>query len=324
MAEEVYDLVIIGAGPAGLTASIYAQRAKLNTLVLERLSPGGQILLSEKIENYPGFPQPISTQRLIEQMQEQAENLGTRLELEEVSKIGVENEEKVIYTSSGKEYRALSVIIASGAEASKLGVEGEEKFIGHGVSYCATCDGPFFRDKEIATVGGGNAAVEEALYLTRFAKKVYLVHRRRRLRAERILQERALKNPKIEIIWKSTVERIYGKNYVEGIKLKNLPTGKIKDLPCQGVFIFVGLRPNTYFLSDLVELDERGFVKTDENMQTSVEGIFACGDVRKNMAKQVVIACGEGAQAALMAGKYVDKLKGIEYRDLSPGDRLAM
>jgi len=314
MIDKLYELVIIGAGPAGLTASIYAQRAKIDTLVLEKLSPGGQILLSERIENYPGFSEAISPQRLMEEMRKQAENLGMRLSLEEVSKIEVKDREKIIYTSSGKKYRTLSIIVASGAETSKLEVEGEKEFTGRGVSYCATCDAPFFKNKEVTVVGGGNAAVEEALYLTRFVKKVYLVHRRGMLRAEKILQERAFKNPKIRMVWKSVINQIYGKNYVEGVKLKNLETGKIEDLSCQGIFISVGLKPNTEFLQGLVKLDENGFVRTDENMQASIEGIFACGDVRKNMAKQVVVACGEGAQAALVAGKYTDKLKGIEYK----------
>jgi len=311
--SELYDLLIVGAGPAGLTASIYAQRAGLNTLVLERLSPGGQILLSEKIENYPGFPRAIPTQRLMEQMQRQAENLGMKMVLEEATKIRVKNEEKIIYTSSGERYRTLSVIIATGCVTSKLGVEGEEEFTGRGVSYCATCDAPFFKDQDVVMVGGGNSAVEEALYLTKFAKKVYLVHRRGMLRAEKILQERVLKNSKIEVVWNSVISQIYGEKKVKGVKLRNLKTGKTKDLPCEGVFIFVGLKPNTEFLQGLLDLDEKGFIKTDENLQTNIEGIFACGDVRKNLLKQVVVACGEGAEAAFMAKRYLEKVKRVEY-----------
>jgi len=314
MMNEVYDLVIIGDGPAGLTASIYAQRGGLDTLVLERLSPGGQILLAEKIENYPGFSRAISTQRLMEQMQKQAENSGAKLVLEEASKIQVQDTEKLIYTSSGKKYRTLSVIIAAGCKPGKLGVEGEEEFIGHGVSYCAICDAPFFRDQEVVTVGGGNTAAEEALYLTKFVKKVHLVHRRRMFRAEKTLQERVLRNPRIEVIWDSVITQIYGEKKVEGVKLKDVKAGETRDFPCQGVFIFVGLEPNTEFLQGLLDLDKEGFIKTDGNLQTSIEGVFACGDVRKNLLKQVVVACGEGAEAAFMARRYVEKVKGIEYR----------
>jgi len=314
MTDEVYNLVIIGAGPAGLTASIYAQRGGLDTLVLERLSPGGQILLAEKIENYPGFPRAISTQRLMEQMQEQAENSGVKWVLDEASKIEVQDTEKLIYTSSGKKYRTLSVIIATGCKPGKLGVEGEEEFIGHGVSYCATCDAQFFRDQEVVTVGGGNTAAEEALYLTKFVKKVYLVHRRRMFRAEKTLQERVLRNPRIEVIWNSVITQIYGEKKVEGVKLKDVKTGETRDFPCQGVFIFAGLEPNTEFLQGVLDLDKEGFIKTDGNLQTSIKGVFACGDVRKNLLKQVIVACGEGAEAAFLARRYVEKVKGIEYR----------
>jgi len=313
MEEKIYDLIIIGAGPAGLTASIYAQRAGLNTLVLEKLSPGGQILFSEKIENYPGFSQPISPQKLMEEMQKQAENLGMRLEQGEVEKIGIENNKKIVYTKSGEKYNALSLIIASGCSQRKLGVQGEEKFIGRGVSYCATCDAPFFREKKVVVVGGSNTAAEEALYLTKFVDKVYLIHRRGMLRAEKILQERISKNPKIEIVWKSVIERIYGEKEVKGVKIKNVDTEEIKDLSCSGVFIFIGLEPNTHFLRNMVKLDEIGFVNTNNNLQTDKKGIFACGDVRKNTLKQVIVACGEGALAAYSAQKYINNIKGIEY-----------
>jgi len=313
MEEKIYDLIIIGAGPAGLTASIYAQRAGLNTLVLEKLSPGGQILFSEKIENYPGFSQPISPQKLMEEMQKQAENLGMRLEQGEVEKIGIENNKKIVYTESGEKYKALSLIIASGCNQRKLGVQGEEKFIGRGVSYCATCDAPFFKEKKVVVVGGSNTAAEEALYLTKFVDKVYLIHRRGMLRAEKILQERISKNPKIEIVWKSVIERIYGEKEVKGVKIKNVDTEEIKDLSCSGVFIFIGLEPNTHFLRNMVKLDEIGFVNTNNNLQTDKKGIFACGDVRKNTLKQVIVACGEGALAAYSAQKYINNIKGIEY-----------
>ena len=312
--NKVYDLIIIGAGPAGLTAAIYAQRARLNTVVLEKLTPGGQILLSEKIENYPGFPEVISAQKLMKQVQKQAENLGTKLNYEEARSIALEDEEKIIHTSGGKKYKTLAVIIATGAETRRLGIEREKEFIGRGISYCATCDAPFFRNQQVAVVGGGNMALQEALYLSKFAEKIYLVHRRGMLRGEKILQERITKNPKIEIIWRSVVDQIYGEEKVKGVKLKNLKTKKTHNLPCSGLFIFVGLKPNTEFVQNILELDEKGFIKTGENLESSRRGIFACGDVRKNLLKQVIVACGEGALATHMAEKYINEVKGIEYK----------
>ncbi len=312
--NKVYDLIIIGAGPAGLTAAIYAQRARLNTVVLEKLTPGGQILLSEKIENYPGFPEVISAQKLMKQVQKQAENLGTKLKHEEARSIALEDEEKIIHTSGGKKYKTLAVIIATGAETRRLGIEREKEFIGRGISYCATCDAPFFRNQQVAVVGGGNMALQEALYLSKFAEKIYLVHRRGMLRGEKILQERITKNPKIEIIWRSVVDQIYGGEKIKGVKLKNLKTKKTHNLPCSGLFISVGLKPNTEFVQNILELDEKGFIKTGENLESSRRGIFACGDVRKNLLKQVIVACGEGALATHMAEKYINEVKGIEYK----------
>ena len=314
MRKKTYDLVIIGAGPAGLTASIYAQRARLDAVVLERLVPGGQILLSERIENYPGVPLAISPKRLMEKMQRQAENLGMKLEQVETKGIELDEEKKIIHTLSDKKFPTLAVIIASGTEPSKLGAEGEATFVGRGVSYCATCDAPFFKNQEVMVVGGGNTALEEALHLVKFVSKVYLVHRRGMLRAEKILQERAFRNPKVEIIWRSVVTMIYGDSQVEGVELKNLETGKIKKVPCSGIFISAGLKPNTEFIRDLIKLDKKGFVKTRANLETNVPGIFACGDVRKNLLKQVVVACGEGALAAVSAEKYINKAKGVEYK----------
>jgi thioredoxin reductase (NADPH) len=314
MRKKTYDLVIIGAGPAGLTASIYAQRARLDTLVLERLVPGGQILLSQRIENYPGVSLPISSQKLMEKMHKQAENLGMKLEQAEAKGIELDEPKKIIHTLSDKKFSTLAVIIASGTEPSKLGAEGEATFVGSGVSYCATCDAPFFKDQEVIVVGGGNTALEETLHLVKFVSKIYLVHRRGMLKAEKILQERAFRNPKIEIIFRSVVTMIYGDSQVEGVKLKDLETGKIKKVPCSGVFISVGLKPNTEFVRSLIELDKKGFVKTRANLETNVPGIFACGDVRKNLLKQVVVACGEGALAAASAEKYINEVKGIEYK----------
>jgi len=312
--KEIYDLVIIGAGPAGMTAAIYAQRAQLKTLVLEKLSPGGQILLSAKIENYPGFSEAILAQKLVEQMQKQAENLGMNLKLEEVKNISQQDGKKIVHTFTGRQYEALAMIIATGTRPGRLGVKGEKKLTGQGVSYCAICDAPFFKNRIVAVVGGGSTALEEGLYLAKFASKVYLIHRRGMFRGEKILAKRVTENPKIEIVWNSIVEKICGEEEVEKIKIKNLKTEKISNLICSGVFIFVGLKPNTEFIKDFIELDNHGFIKTNERLETNIEGIFACGDVRNNLLKQIIVACGEGALANYMTETYVDKIKGIEYK----------
>jgi len=309
--ENSPQLIIIGAGPAGLTAAIYAGRAGFTPLIMEKLVPGGQIVLSDRIENFPGFSQQISTRDLMAEMQKQAEAVGMQLVQEEA--IGIEK--KVISTASGKVYRAPAVIIASGTRPKSLGIKGEKKFLGRGVSYCATCDAPFFKDETVAVIGGGNTAVEETLYLTRFARKVYLIHRRRMLRAEKILQKRALSHQKIDLILKSVISEIYGEESVEGIRLLNKETGETTQLNCKGVFMFVGLEPNTQFLPGQLKLNQQRFIKTGQNLETNIPGIFACGDVRENLLKQVVVACGEGALAGFMAGKYLDKLSGQEYLD---------
>lgn len=283
---ELYDLVIIGAGPAGLTAAIYAQRAQLKTLVLEKLSPGGQLLLSAKIENYPGFSEAIPAQKLVEQMQKQAENLGMNLKLEEVKNISQQDGKKIVRTFAERQYQALTIIIATGTRPGRLGVEGEEKLTGQGVSYCAICDAPFFKDKIVAVVGGGSTALEEGLYLAKFASKVYLIHRRGMFRGEKILAKRVTENPKIEIVWNSIVKEICGGEEVEKIKIKNLKTEKTSDLACSGIFVFTGSNPNTEFVKDFIELDNQGFIKTNERLEANIKGIFACGDVRNNLLKQ--------------------------------------
>ncbi len=311
---ELYELVIIGAGPAGLTAAIYAQRAQLKTLVLEKLSPGGQLLLSAKIENYPGFSEAIPAQKLVEQMQKQAENLGMNLKLEEVKNISQRDGKKIVHTFAERQYEALTIIVATGARPSRLGVEGEERLTGRGVSYCAVCDAPFFGNKTVAVVGGGSTALEESLYLAKFARKVYLIHRRGMFRGEKILGKRVTKNPKIEIVWNSIVEEIWGSEEVEKIKIRHLKKERTSDLICSGIFIFVGLKPNTEFVKDFMELDDQGFIRTDERLAANIKGIFACGDVRTNLLKQIIVACGEGALATYIAEAYVNKIKGIEYK----------
>jgi thioredoxin reductase (NADPH) len=301
----MHDLIIIGAGPAGLTAGLYAGRYRLNALILEKMVPGGQILWSEKIENFPGFPSGVYTQELVDRMKKQLEELQIPIENDEC--LQVVSDRGVSYTVKAQSnvFQAKSIIIASGARPKRLNVQGEEQFIGRGVSYCGTCDGPLFKNKEIAVIGGGNSAIEEALYLTTYASKVHVIHRRQGLRASGILEEKAQYNPKINFILDSVIEEIIGKNRVEGIRIKNVKTDASSQLPCEGVFIFVGIEPNTAFVKNLLNVDESGFIITQPDMGTAREGIFACGDCIKKSLYQVVNACGEGAVAADSAHKYL-------------------
>ena len=305
----MYDLIIIGAGPAGLTAGLYAGRYKLNTLILEKLSPGGQIIFSPTIENFPGFPVGIATDELIERFKKQVEDLGVEIRTDEVMDISPAHKaESLIYNIASKEasYQARSVIIASGAKPKPLGLVGEDKFIGRGVSYCGTCDGPLYKNKEIMVVGGGDRAIEEAIFLASYAKAVTLIHRRDELRASRILQDKARQNPKINFILNSVIEELIGKDKgLEGVKIKNLKTSAVNIAFCQGLFIFVGTNPNTAFIGRLLKRDESGFIITDEDMQASGKGIFACGDCRKKSLYQVVTACSDGAVAAASAHRYL-------------------
>jgi len=304
----MHDLIIIGSGPAGLTAGLYAGRYRLNTLIFEKMNIGGQITLSPTIENYPGFPGGISTHELIEKFKKQVDELEIPIEMQEILNIahGIK-QGRAIYTlgTSEKTYETKSLIIACGAQPKKLGVNGEEKFIGRGVSYCGTCDGPLFKGKEVLVIGGGDRALEEALFLSGYATKVTLIHRRQELRASKILIEKAKENSSISFILDTLIEEISGQNKVEGVKTRDVKTGKIKNLTCQGVFIFAGILPNTAFLKDHLALDASGFVITDENLKTSLHGVFACGDCRKKELYQVISACAEGAEAAFAAHKYL-------------------
>lgn len=299
----MYDLIIIGAGPAGLTAALYAGRSRLNTLVLERMLAGGRILLTETIENFPGFLS-VSTQELTSKMTEQIKQLDVKIESKEV--LDVDCKSKVVKTQKNN-YSAKSIIIATGAKPRKLGVPGEDKLTGKGVSYCATCDGPLFKDKTIAVVGGGNAVAEEALYLARFAKTVHVIHRRDALRASSILQEKLKENKKINFILNSLVGEVCGVNKVESVKIINKATKKEEVLSCDGVFVYIGYDPDTGFLKNKLNLDESGFIMTDENLATSEAGVFACGDCRRKSLYQVVTACADGAIAADSAYKYLSK-----------------
>ncbi len=304
----MHDLIIIGAGPAGLTAGLYAARGRLNTLLLERLAPGGQILTTDWVENYPGFPDGISGFELVEKMKNQAEYFGLPIRLEEVIGLELHPEKKVVITHKER-LEAKALILTLGATPKKLGIEGEELLIGKGVSYCATCDGPFYRDQDVAVIGGGDTALEEALFLTRFAGRIHLTHRRDRLRAVKLLQDRAMAEEKIEFIWDTVPVRIFGESSVEGIELKNVKTGEIYRKEVQGVFIFIGTQPNSEVINGMVKQDEKGFVITDEKMETSVPGVFAAGDIRSKALRQVSTAVGDGANAAFFAERFMENIE---------------
>lgn len=300
MSDETYDLVTIGGGPAGLTAAIYAGRGMLKTLVLEKLMMGGQATITHMIDNYPGFPDGITGPDLMEKFENQAKRFGAEFKFATVDKITLDGNIKVLKVDDG-EIRAKTVLICTGAEPRRLDVPGETKLTGKGVSYCATCDGAFFREAVIAVVGGGDSAVKEAIYLTKFASKVYIIHRRDELRAEKITIEQAFANEKIEFVWDSVVEEITGKHAVESVKVKNVKDGSTKELKLEGVFIYVGMIPNTAFLKDFVKLDEAGYIVADRDTHTDITGVFAAGDVRRKLSRQVATAVGDGATAAMAA-----------------------
>ncbi len=303
--EKIYDVIIIGGGPAGLTAAIYAGRALLSTLMIERAMPGGQAATTDAIANYPGFPNEITGPELMTKMEEQARNFGLEVISADVDSIEAENKIKRIF-AGGKEYKARSVIITSGADPNKLSVPGEDKFTGAGVSYCATCDGAFYIDKHVLVVGGGDSAIQEAIFLTRFAERISVVHRRDKLRAAKTVQQKAFDNQKIDYFWDSVVEEIKGSDKVSSVILKNVKTDESKEIEIDGVFIYVGITPNTGFLPPAVKTDDRGFIITDESLQTAVPGVFAAGDVRKKLLKQIVTAVSDGAVAATAVEKYLE------------------
>ena len=302
------DLIIVGGGPAGLTSAIYSARALIDTMVIEKMLPGGQPVLTSFIENYPGFPDGISGPEFAERLEAQARRFGAKIvtsqPVVEVSKV----EDGFEVKTEGDSFWGKAVIIATGTSPRKLGVPGEDTFTGRGVSYCAVCDGAFYKDKVVAVVGGGDSAIVEAIYLTRFASKVYVIHRRNQLRAEKILQERAFSNPKISFIWDTVVQSIEGEKKVELLRLKNVKTGETSEIYTDGVFVYIGSIPNSSMVKGLVELDESGFIITDNLMRTNIPGIFAAGDVRNTTFRQLATAVGDGAIAANTAEKYLGEL----------------
>lgn len=303
------NVIIIGSGPAGLTAAIYAARANLAPLVFTGMERGGQVTLTSDIENFPGFPDGIGGFEMSQRFEQQAQKFGAEIVSEIVTRVELTGTVKKVYTENGV-YEAKAVIIATGSTPKRLGVPGENEFIGRGVSYCATCDGFFFTGKEVAVIGGGNSALDEGLFLTRFANKVTIIHRRDRLRADAILQQRAKQNEKIAFILDSVVEEIIGDSSVKALKIKNVKTGAISELKVDGVFVFIGHSPNVSLFEGQIELDEQNYIKTDRRTRTNLSGVFACGDVQDSIYRQAITAAGSGCQAAIEAEKYIAELEG--------------
>lgn len=305
--EHIYDTLILGGGPAGYTAALYASRAGLDTLVIERMAAGGQMTLTGDIDNYPGFEEGVDGFTLGMKMQQGAERFGAKTEYAEVTSVNFSDGVKRVDTTSGS-FFAKTVIIATGANPRELGVENEQSLIGRGVHHCAHCDGRFYKDKTVAVVGGGNSAAADALYLSRLAKKVYLIHRRDTLRATKIYHEPLMKAENVEFVWDSTVTEFAVDQRVTGLKLKNVKSGEVSDLTCDGVFVSIGRKPATEFLVGAVELDGNGYVVADESTRTSAEGVYAIGDVRTKVLRQVVTAVSDGAVAVHFAEEYLSQL----------------
>ena len=316
ISENAYDVIIIGGGPGGLTAGLYASRSNLKVLLLEGSTTVSQISLTDMIENYPGLTD-VTGFELIDRFKKQAVSFGLEIKTEQAASIikkRLGDVEGWTITAENGSYDTLAVIVSTGAEWKHLDVPGEERLIGRGVSFCATCDAPFYRNREVAIVGGGDTAVQEALYLTKFASKVTIIHRRNRLRATGILQERAFANEKIDFAWDSVVEEVLGDNEVTGVRIKNVKSPEeVREIKVDGVFLFIGLTPNTNLVEGVVNCDQNGYIITDNDMRTSADGIFACGDCIRKSLRQVVTACGDGATAANSAELYVDELKGQSY-----------
>ncbi len=306
------DVIIIGSGPAGLTAAIYAGRANLRPLLISGMERGGQVTLTNDLENYPGFPEGLSGFDMYQLFEKQALRFGTEIIYDVVESVDLSDEVKTVKTAT-ETYTAKTVIIATGSTPKRLGVPGEDKYIGKGVSYCATCDGFFFTGKQVVVVGGGNSALDEGLFLTRYAQKVTIIHRRDRLRADAILQERANKNEKIAFIWDTVVEEVAGEAAVTHLRLKNIKTGQISKFPVDGVFVFIGHKPNTELFAGQVKLDDAGYIDADRRTRTNLPGVLACGDVQDSIYRQAITASASGCMAAIEAEKYVAENEGRGY-----------
>jgi len=298
------NVIIIGSGPAGLTAAIYTARANLKPLVISGMERGGQVTLTNDLENFPGFPNGLGGFEMYQLLEQQATRFGAEMLYDVVTKLELDGDIKKVHTAN-QIFEARTVIIATGSTPKRMGVAGENKYIGKGVSYCATCDGFFFSGKNVAVIGGGNSALDEGLFLTRFANKVTIIHRRDQLRADAILQDRARANEKIEFIWDSVVEEVLGDGSVKALKLKNVKTGQISEFPVDGVFVFIGHHPNTELFGEQLTLDESGYLATDRRMHTNLAGVFGCGDVQDSVYRQAITAAGSGCQAALEAERYL-------------------
>lgn len=302
----MHDVIIIGGGPAGLTAGLYSSRAGLDTLLIENKFFGGQMATTSKMENYPGFEEAISGSEVAFRMENQAKRFGLKSTYEQVTDMTLDTAVKTIKTDKNT-YQCKAVILCMGAYPRLLGLADEVRLTGAGVSYCATCDGAFFKDMAVAVVGGGDTAAEDALYLSKFCTKVYLVHRRDTMRASKVLQNALMDNDKIEFLWDSVVDEVYGKFDVEGVKVRNLKTEAVKDIPLSGLFVAVGNIPNTTLVEGKVELDQWGYIVTDENMQTNIFGVYAAGDIREKPLRQVITAASDGAIAAYSADRYISE-----------------
>ncbi|MBN1492595.1 MAG: thioredoxin-disulfide reductase [Candidatus Omnitrophica bacterium] len=304
---ELFDITIVGGGGAGLTAALYASRGNLQTGLFEKMVAGGQIATTDDVENYPGFPEAIAGPDIAIKMEEQAKKYGAEIIYGAVTGLERDGQNFRVITDQGT-FNTRSIVLASGANPRKLNVKGEKEFAAKGVSYCATCDGALFRGKDIAVVGGGDSAIQESLFLTKFASKVTVIHRRDELRASKILQQRAFDNEKVEFIWNAVISEIKGSKKIETLQLKDTKTGALRDFNVQGLFIFIGHDPVSDYVRGLVECDDHGYVITDQDYKTNVPGIFACGEVRKGSTRQLVSACGEGCSAALAVQAYLDNL----------------
>jgi thioredoxin reductase (NADPH) len=300
-------LVVIGSGPAGLTTALYTARANLNPLVISGSQLGGQISITNEVENYPGFPEGTTGPELVEMMQKQAERFGTRLVIDEVTEVDFRKGSPFTIKTYGETFEAEAVVVCVGASPKRLEVPGEEEFIGRGVSFCATCDGFFFRGKDVLVIGGGDSALEEAIFLTRFASRIRVIHRRDELRAGEALKQRAFANEKINFIWDSVVEEISGEDKVERVRIRNVKTGELKDLQTEGIFIFIGHYPNSDLFTDQLEMDELGYVKTNTKMMTSVPGVFAAGEIQDPVYRQIATSVGQACSAAIMVERWLEE-----------------